>query len=155
MTPSIKRAADPSQRSSGIVSKRSQTEVTSVRILPSFVQDLPASLGHHEIQLLRAKGTFDLPPFSVINTVLEYFYSHVHWHVPILDTGCLVGHAGPCDPTGVKISLLLLYAILFVASPHVPAQVLCAAGYQTTDSLRCHSLNRAEVSPSPRREYAL
>lgn len=121
--------------------------------LPLYIKPWPVAISQAEMELLDSRGIAKLPPISVQRNLLLIYCRFVHWQVPALDVRKVLHtlsqqleNPNPSLPPFQKLSLLLLYAIMFVATKHSPLSVIRAAGYDTRQQASQDFYNKAKVS---------
>ncbi|EME82837.1 uncharacterized protein MYCFIDRAFT_80434 [Pseudocercospora fijiensis CIRAD86] len=94
----------------------------------------------HDMQYLRSKHVFDLPPPEVCHPLLRAFFDYVWPYTPVFDRTrfCREFRAG-------TVSYFLLYAVLANAVPYVDFDVLESHGYRSRDSAQREYADRAKL----------
>lgn len=67
-----------------------------------------------DLEYLRAKGVFSLPPSEVCHALIQTYFAHVHPILPILDATTFLTRL---TQRGYRsVNLLLLWSIIFMAT---------------------------------------
>jgi hypothetical protein len=106
------------------------------------------NLSKVDMDLLRSKGVFDLPPIAVQEDFLKTFFRFVYWQIPTMTMDgikylveCSIGRDRPRN-------MLLFYAVLTSAAEYVSDQVVNEAGFSSQSLAREIMLERCRVPPS-------
>lgn len=113
-------------------------------LLPSYVQDLPATVSPENIEYLTQKGIFSLPYSKLCSELLVTFVHNVQPYVPLLDIEELQ-QIIEGDTTNTRVSLLLYYAILFSSAAFIDIEHIYMAGYSSRKQARKEFYDKAKV----------
>ncbi|KAF2801411.1 uncharacterized protein BDZ99DRAFT_220393 [Mytilinidion resinicola] len=105
-------------------------------------QSIPSLLDPEDIDYLRAKGVFSLPPSDVCDELLRCYFHHIHPILPILDADRLLN--AYVDGGVQKLNLLLMWSIFSVAVNYTRDEVCQRAGFQTRRDMKRAALSRAK-----------
>jgi hypothetical protein len=112
--------------------------------LPRYVHPTPPGIAVEDIVLLTNRGVFELPHLELQNELLQKYAEYVHPLLPLLDLHELLKAVYSGDDH-VKISLMLLYAILSAAASFADLHVLIAAGFPDRKTARKAFFQKAKV----------
>ncbi|KAF2491264.1 hypothetical protein BU16DRAFT_566176 [Lophium mytilinum] len=105
-------------------------------------QSLPSLLDPDDINYLRAKGVFSLPPSEVCDELLRCYFHHIHPILPILEADRLLN--AYVDGGVQKLNLLLIWSIFSVAVNYTRDEVCQRAGFQTRRDMKRAAFSRAK-----------
>lgn len=111
---------------------------------PSPSTALPGfTIGNKQLQYLSESGCFTLPTKSVLDAIVESYFTNLHPIYPILDKA--VFYARYEHVFAGQVYLLLLWAILYVGATHCPMATLATAGFTTRLTAMHTFYRRGEV----------
>ncbi|KAF4966608.1 hypothetical protein FSARC_5728 [Fusarium sarcochroum] len=96
-----------------------------------------------DLEYLRIKGVFSVPPKEVCDALIRTYFFHVHPLLPILDaTSFLTQFA---QHGYESVNLLLLWSMVLVAAGFEELDVLAKAGYASRKALKRAAYERAKL----------
>ncbi|TFB00506.1 hypothetical protein CCMA1212_007793 [Trichoderma ghanense] len=84
-------------------------------------------LSHTDVSYLAEKGCLTLPPEKVLDEFFHQYFSHIHPIIPLLSEAEFWA-------VDARIPLLLVRAILFIASPYVSTSTVLSLGYSSVQA---------------------
>ncbi|KAL6872907.1 N-terminal binuclear Zn cluster-containing protein [Trichoderma novae-zelandiae] len=84
-------------------------------------------LSHTDVSYLTEKGCLTLPPEKVLEEFFHQYFSHIHPIIPLLSEAEFWA-------ADARIPLLLVRAILFIASPYVSTSTVLSLGYSSVQA---------------------
>ncbi|RFU29314.1 hypothetical protein B7463_g7050, partial [Scytalidium lignicola] len=119
--------------------------------LPSFVRPLPLSLNSLDIEYLKNRRVFNIPSLSSRNALIEGCFTFVDYFMPSLQRrDFLYAYNGRSeshqpDQGDQRISLLLLYAMMFTGSAFVDMSILTTEGFNTRREAHAYFYARTKI----------
>lgn len=114
--------------------------------LPPFVKPLSRSVDEDELHLLRKRGVFRVPDSSFLTDAFRAYYIYAHWSIPIFDLASVLLLLPDHNILGSRLSLSLLWAVIFVACPYLDVAAIGQRGYGSDKHLRQLARDHAKVS---------
>lgn len=124
-----------SQAASGTGRILAQSEPYLVNI-PNYIKPFPPSLELEDIQYLEKKGVLTLPDADLRDACLRCYFQHVHPMYPIVDPGEIVSLLKETDARNGQLSLLLLYALIFVGGTWIDVRLVRKLGFLSRRAFR-------------------
>ncbi|KAH8704783.1 hypothetical protein BGW36DRAFT_1811 [Talaromyces proteolyticus] len=93
----------------------------------SILQDTPkstAELDDVDMEYLRRKGAYSLPPPAICDEFIRLFFERVYSYAPVFDRIIFAR-----EYRQQNVSMFLLQAVLASVTPHVPLELLNSAGF--------------------------
>ncbi|OQV09497.1 Fungal specific transcription factor domain-containing protein [Cladophialophora immunda] len=87
-----------------------------------------------ELEFLRVKGAFSIPPKDVCDKAVIAFFRNAHPLLPVLDAKSFLDQYSRRGCEGV--SLILLWSILHVAASFLPMETVRKSGFQTKKAMK-------------------
>ncbi|KAL7809634.1 N-terminal binuclear Zn cluster-containing protein [Trichoderma aethiopicum] len=84
-------------------------------------------LSHTDVSYLAEKGCLTLPPEKVLEEFFHQYFAHIHPIIPLLSEAEFWA-------VDARIPLLLVRAILFIASPYVSTSTVLSLGYSSVQA---------------------
>ncbi|KAH8700911.1 fungal-specific transcription factor domain-containing protein, partial [Talaromyces proteolyticus] len=104
--------------------------------LPAYIQPFPSDWPPYDVEFLKRKGAFTLPSDELRNALIDSYISWVHSSCPVIELHELLSQVLHCDGSKGRVSLMVLYAVMFSAVAFVPFKFLRRAGYAVRQSAR-------------------
>ena len=101
------------------------------------------ALSNEELQYLRYKGVFTVPPKEVCDILVRLYFLHVHPLLPVLDATTFLGQY--IEHGYDKVNLQLLWSMIFMAAGFAEPEVLSQMGYSSRKALKRAAYSRAKV----------
>ncbi|RVX72017.1 hypothetical protein B0A52_04615 [Exophiala mesophila] len=94
----------------------SSPEESGSEELPAYFLPLPSHLSAVDIDYLRNKGAFEIPPLDLRNEIVRCYVEYMHPYMPLMDVDKLLCLIDPHrDPTTIPRFSLLLYQTVLLA----------------------------------------
>lgn len=116
----------------------------AVDLLPSFIQSIPPRFDSDDIEYLHRKGVLDFPNQRLQNELLRCYIQFVHPSLPLLDLPEFMD-AIEKKSENHKVSLLVMRAVMFAATPYIDMQHVKDLGYKDRPSLRKAFFERTKL----------
>ncbi|KAK5059836.1 hypothetical protein LTR84_009719 [Exophiala bonariae] len=97
--------------------------------IPNYIKPFPPSLEVEDLDYLQKKGVFALPDSDVQDACLRSYFKHIHPIYPVIDPVTVTPMLKDGNKKKEKMSLLLIYAIIFVGSTWIDIKLLRKLGF--------------------------
>ena len=116
--------------------------------LPAFVRPLPPRFAPEDIEYLRLKRVFTIPPLPLQNAFLQAFAEYIHPQLPLLEFHKFLRIVQSRKSSKGQVSLLLYQAVMFAAATYVDVDYLLEEGYASRREAQASLFQRARVRTS-------
>jgi hypothetical protein len=104
--------------------------------LPDYIKPFPSSIEAEDIQYLKMKGVLTLPHPDLRDACLRCYFQNVQPLYPVVDPLKIVSLLDGTNECNEKLSLLLLYALIFVGGTWIDVRLVRKLGFLSRKAFR-------------------
>lgn len=104
--------------------------------MPDYIKPFPSNIEAEDIQHLKMKGVLTLPHADLRDACLRCYFQNVQPIYPVVDPVKIVSLLDGTNKGNEKLSLLLLYALIFVGGTWIDVRLVRKLGFLSRKAFR-------------------
>ena len=104
--------------------------------MPAYIKPFPTTIDSEDVEYLRTKGVLNLPDRDIRDACLASYFQHVQPMYPIVEPARISSILAGTASNNEKLSLLLLYAFIFVGGTWIDVRLVRKSGFLSRNAFR-------------------